>query len=61
MRPLAPFIVVSDLVEAKRRLIAAGMSSSIRKEWEDDERKYILVSDPDGNLLEIIRPKQTGG
>lgn len=44
-------VKVSNLEEAKGRLSKAGIG--LLKEWEDRNGRFILVADPDGNLVEI--------
>lgn len=52
---------VTDLASVKERLVRTGYGSSVGREWEDESLQYILVSDPDGNLLEIVESKVTSG
>ena len=48
-------VLVPQLEEYEARLKSASMV--IRKHWQDHQRRYILVADPDGNLIEIYEPK----
>lgn len=48
-------VLVPQLESYEARLKSADVI--IRKRWQDDLRRYILVADPDGNLVEICEPK----
>ena len=50
--------VVESILQTKRLLQSAGVS--IDREWNDASRKYLLVTDPEGNLAEFIEPIKTG-
>jgi lactoylglutathione lyase len=47
-------LAVDDLSSTRRRLESSGVA--IRREWQDDNGTFLLVADPDGNLLEIYEP-----
>jgi catechol 2,3-dioxygenase-like lactoylglutathione lyase family enzyme len=47
-------LLVDDLAGARSALQKAGVS--IEKEWLDKHRRYVLIADPDGNLIELIEP-----
>lgn len=47
-------VLVPQLEGYEARLKSAGIV--IRKRWQDDQRSYILVANPDGNLIEIYEP-----
>lgn len=49
-------VLVPQLEEYEDRFKSANII--IRKHWQDDQRRYILVADPEGNLIEIHEPKQ---
>ena len=44
-------IVVEDFARVRERLIECGVS--IVREWQDETIPFLLVSDPNGNLLEV--------
>lgn len=48
-------VLVGKLEDFEARLKTAGII--IRKHWKDDQRRYILVADPDGNLVEIYESR----
>jgi predicted enzyme related to lactoylglutathione lyase len=63
--PLAPTgngiyldFVVESVLQTKRWLESAGVA--IRREWRDANRKYLLVADPEGNLMQFIEPLKSG-
>jgi len=45
-------IIVSNIQEAKRYLLENDIN--IMKEWKDNNGSFLLIEDPDGNLIEII-------
>jgi lactoylglutathione lyase len=45
---------VDDLASTRQRLESSGVA--IRREWQDGNGAFLLVADPDGNLLEIFEP-----
>lgn len=45
-------VYVPDLAGVRERLVAAGRE--IAKEWQDDGRKFLVTTDPEGNLLEFV-------
>lgn len=49
-------VLVPQMEDYEDRLKSAGIT--VRKRWQDDQRRYILVADPDGNLIEIYEPKE---
>lgn len=46
-------LLVGDLTVARSALQARSIS--ILKEWRDNNRDFLLVADPDGNLVEIYQ------
>lgn len=51
-------LVVDNLASARSALQAGSVS--VLKEWRDHNGDFLLVADPDGNLLEIYQPSATG-
>lgn len=49
-------LIVSDLGEVKVALERHNVQ--IKKQWHDANRSFMLVADPDGNLLELIQTRQ---
>lgn len=47
-------LCVDDLSEIRQRLDAQEIA--VRKAWTDTENTFLLVADPDGNLLELMAP-----
>lgn len=47
--------LVDDLSAARHKLARAG--AAVEREWEDADRRYLLIHDPNGNLVELIEPK----
>ena len=47
-------VAVSNIAEAKRRLLKHNIA--IKREWVDPNGRFLLVEDPDGNLIELIGP-----
>jgi catechol-2,3-dioxygenase len=47
-------LLVDDLSAVRKSLEEASIS--IMREWEDRNGQFLLVSDPEGNLLEIYKP-----
>jgi catechol 2,3-dioxygenase-like lactoylglutathione lyase family enzyme len=45
-------LAVDDLTAAKRTLELRGIR--IQKEWQDEKGRFMLITDPDGNLIELI-------
>lgn len=48
-------LLVDDLTAARSELQAGSVS--ILKEWRDHNGDFLLVADPDGNLLEIYQTR----
>jgi catechol 2,3-dioxygenase-like lactoylglutathione lyase family enzyme len=46
-------LLVDDLAAARSALEEAAVP--IRKEWRDHNGEFLLVADPEGNLLEVYR------
>ncbi|MFH7029536.1 MAG: VOC family protein [Heteroscytonema crispum UTEX LB 1556] len=44
-------VVVSNIQEGKRYLLENNIN--IMKEWKDNNGSFLLIQDPDGNLIEI--------
>lgn len=47
-------IMVADLQETRERLSDANIE--IQREWKDHTGRFLLIADPNGNLLELIEP-----
>lgn len=48
-------LMVEDLDTTRGELQSRGIS--ILKEWRDHNGEFVLVADPDGNLLELMSPE----
>ena len=48
-------LIVEDIDETKAHLLNGNIA--IRKEWEDRNGRFLLISDPSGNLLELYKPR----
>jgi catechol 2,3-dioxygenase-like lactoylglutathione lyase family enzyme len=47
-------VSVADITKAKEHLLKHDIS--IKREWSDHNGRFLLVEDPDGNLIELIEP-----
>lgn len=47
-------VSVADITKAKERLLKHDIS--IKREWTDPNGRFLLIEDPDGNLIELIEP-----